>query len=570
MATEWLGLAEVATRARAERTVARTASGPFDHAALRARIAQWRDALAAREGVRWALHFEEITDFAAALYGAWHAGKEVVLCSDVLPETLTRLAQGVHGLAGDFPPRCDALALHREPPPDRATPSSDRTWPALDRQATRLEIHTSGSTGEPAAIGKALFQLDHEVAALEHAFGAQVDGATVLGTVSHQHIYGLLFRVLWPLAAGRPIASRGFFHEALLAAMEGPTVLVTSPAHLKRLPEGLDWAHARKHLRAVFSSGGALDAESAAQAALRLGQAPIEVYGSSETGGVAWRRSDGSGAAWTPLRGVRWRSHEGHLEVASPHLPDGAWHRTADLVEPDPHGGFRLCGRADRIVKVEERRVSLTALEHALASHPAVAEARVVLLQGARIELGGVIVPSAEGIRRLAAEGRRALLRELGQHLASRQDAVTRPRRWRLVDALPVDAQGKNPQARLLALFRPPRPEPTWLARGKESAELEVELDPALAVFDGHFPQFPILPGVAQLDWAIRFGREAFALPPRVIRLESLKFQQVALPGERVRFQLQWRGDSRTLGFRIESARGTHASGRVLFEGGEA
>ena len=111
MATEWLGLAEVATRARAERTVARTASGPIDHIALRARIAMWRDALAAREGVRWALHFEESTDFAAALYGAWHAGKEVVLCTDVLPETLARLAQGVHGLAGDFPPRCGALAL---------------------------------------------------------------------------------------------------------------------------------------------------------------------------------------------------------------------------------------------------------------------------------------------------------------------------------------------------------------------------------------------------------------------------------------------------------------------------
>ena len=69
---------------------------------------------------------------------------------------------------------------------------------------TRLVIHTSGSNGEPVAIPRRLAQLDAEVRALQQAFGAGLDEALVLGTVSHQHIYGLLFRVLWPLAAGRP------------------------------------------------------------------------------------------------------------------------------------------------------------------------------------------------------------------------------------------------------------------------------------------------------------------------------------------------------------------------------
>ena len=55
-------------------------------------------------------------------------------------------------------------------------------------------------------------------------------------------------------------------------------------------------------------------------------------------------------------------------------------------------------------------------------------------------------------------------------------------------------------------------PQPYWHARGSEAAELDILLDPALAAFDGHFPQAAILPGVAQLDWAIHFGREAFAI----------------------------------------------------------
>lgn len=564
MTAEFLGLANVAVAPRAGRGVVRSGGVLLDHAWFRHQAARWRDALTARGERRWALHFEEVADFAPALYGAWHAGKEVYLCADVLPETLDRLARDVEGFAGDIPGRGDALALHRDPG-DSGTAAGAEPWTALDPRQTRLVLYTSGSTGEPAAISKTLSQLDCEVRALEQAFGDRVAGTVVHGTVSHQHIYGLLFRVLWPLAAGRPVAPRGFYHEELVAALDGPAVLVSSPAHLKRMPEGIDWKHARDCLRMVFSSGGALPAEAAANATRLLGQVPVEVYGSSETGGIAWHRSDGAvDAPWMALPDVRWRVREGLLEVASPHLPDAGWHATADRVEA-AGDGFRLLGRADRIVKVEERRVSLTGLERALAACPEVAEARVILLQGARAELGAVVVPSAEGVRRLREEGRGALLRALGRHLATRQDAATRPRRWRFVDALPANPQGKSPEAMLYALFRPMRPAAVWRVREVERASLELELDLELAVFDGHFPQLPILPGVAQLDWAVRFGREAFALPSDILRVDALKFQRVARPGERIRLDLDWHPVRRTLGFRYQSGLGPHSSGRVLF-----
>ena len=63
---------------------------------------------------------------------------------------------------------------------------------------------------------------------------------------------------------------------------------------------------------------------------------------------------------------MQWRIVDAQLEVTSPHLPNADWWRTQDRVEADAGGGFRLLGRADRIVKVEERRVSLTALERQL------------------------------------------------------------------------------------------------------------------------------------------------------------------------------------------------------------
>lgn len=559
---EWISLSRVASSPRPGRPVAQTDAGTADHAHFRRRAAEWRAAFQARSGQGWALYFEDTAEFAAALFGAWHAGKHVYLGGDNLPATLVRLRPHVAGFAGDIP---------AEYAPVRAVANDDRggdaaQWAPLDEESTRLTVFTSGSTGEPVAIEKRLRQLAREVEALQAEFGAELGEAAVHGTVSHQHIYGLLFRVLWPLAAGRAIVPRTFFPEDMAAALaRRDSVLVASPAHLKRMPEQLDWASLQGRLRAVFSSGGALPAESALAAKRLLGVAPTEIFGSSETGGIAWRRWNGERPAWRALPGVRWRLEQDTLEVRSPHLPQDDWWRSQDRAEADGEGGFRLLGRADRIVKIEERRVSLDALERQLAAHPYVQDAKVLPLAGARNTLAAVVVPSQAGWRRLHEAGRRGLSLPLGQHLAASQDAVTRPRRWRFVETLPVNAQGKATEAALTALFRPERPQPLWLGRDERSAELALELDPSLAVFDGHFPQAAILPGVAQLDWAIRFGREAFAPPPRFLRMEALKFQRVARPGDRLTLSLEWQPDKQTLTFRYVSVHGPHASGRVVF-----
>nr|WP_295374607.1 AMP-binding protein [Pseudoxanthomonas sp.] len=549
---EWLPLDRVAVHAHAGRQVAPGCG----HADFRARVLAWQAAFAGADGRDWALYFDDAPAFAAALFGAWHAGKRVFLCADNLPATRERLAGQVDGFAGDFPQ--GGLTA--------AAPGTARAPQPLDEAATRLVVFTSGSTGEPVAIEKRLDQLAREVEALEAAFGAEAGTAIVHGTVSHQHIYGLLFRVLWPLASGRPIAPRTFFHEDLLAALAGqPSLLVASPAHLKRLPQQLDWEAARGRLRAVFSSGGALAAEAALEARDRLGVAPTEIYGSSETGGIAWRRWEGEQPAWRALPGVAWRIEDGRLQVRSPHLARSEdWWTSEDQVMADGDG-FRLLGRADRIVKIEERRVSLDALERDIASHAGVAEVRVCVLPGARDALVAVVVPNEAGWELLRGQGRRAFSQGLSQHLSGRHDAVTRPRRWRYAATLPVNAQGKVTERALTALFRPERPEPHWRVREATAAELELDLEPDLAVFDGHFPQATILPGVAQLDWAIRFGREAFALPPRFLRMEALKFQRVARPGDRIRLHLQWAVDKNTLAFQYTSAHGPHASGRVVF-----
>lgn len=69
---------------------------------------------------------------------------------------------------------------------------------------------------------------------------------------------------------------------------------------------------------------------------------------------------------------------------------------------------------------------------------------------------------------------------------------------------------------------------------------LTLALDPDLLAFQGHFPGDPILPGVVQVDWAIRFGAEAFGPLGRFCGLDQVKFLGLIRPGERVELRLLW------------------------------
>jgi len=568
---EWLALSHLALSPIPDRVVAWVGTGQsrstVDHVAFCARVQRWYAAFTACVENDWALYEDDVPEFAAILFGAWHAGKCVFLLGDTLPATLENIASRVQGFVGaQMPENLQPLRANRVPLSDTAF------LRPLDLDTTHTVIFTSGSTGAPEAIVKSLRGLQAEIEAQQAVFGQALNDAVVLGTVSHQHIYGLLHRVLWPLAAGRLVAPRSFFYEEIAAAAHAaqtPAVLVSSPAHLKRMPEDFNWKTLHDKLCAVFSSGGVLPREAAQHARQLLGVAPTEIYGSSETGGIAWRRWDCAGQSdtptWRALPGVRWRLANGTLEVKSPHMPpDTGWWCTPDRAQADKEG-FRLLGRADRIVKIEEHRVSLDTLEHKLAACPLVHEARALVLNEKRQILAAVIVPSLQGKYMLRTSGRQTLAKALDATLTDSFDASTRPKRWRFVETLPTNAQDKTVLSALEALFRPTHPQPRWLSRTPNTAELEIVLDPKLLVFDGHFPQIPILPGVAQTDWAIRYAREVFALPARLLRLDALKFQRITHPGQTLRLRLEWDITCTTLGFSYRSSLGVHASGRAVF-----
>jgi acyl-CoA synthetase (AMP-forming)/AMP-acid ligase II len=540
---------------------------------------------------RWLVFSEDSYGCAVALLALAHTGSSAVLAPNQQPEMLRRLARDVTGALAD--PGFRALALGALPvlhPLNDPLPG-ETSFGALDRRAPFVELLTSGTTGEGKAIPKALRHFDDEIEVLEAHFGGGLSRETqVFSTVSHQHLYGLLFRLLWPLAAGRPFHCETFLHpEELFPRMEKTEsfVLATTPVHLKRM-RGQDGLRLmRRGCRAVFSSGSPLDPRTAGDVERALGAAPFEIFGSTETGGVAWRQqsADGNEGAWTPLERVRIESsRDGSLVLRSPFVSvgdaaegeDAQRITMSDRAELRADGSFVLLGRGDRVVKVGEKRLSLPEMEDFLESHPFVSEARLLSLEhGAGTRVGAVLVLTAAGGAALEQQGRRGLGRALGHYLAGYWDRVLVPRVWRYVDDLPRNAQGKTPAESLERILRDPvanrdsapvlyeeRREPNRLVR-----RLGVPRD--LSFLEGHFEGLPVVAGVVQVHWAMDAASELLGSPPRVNAIEALKFHTVLRPGDAFDLEVELSEDGRKIRFRLSDGPRIYSSGRCRLKNAE-
>jgi acyl-coenzyme A synthetase/AMP-(fatty) acid ligase len=319
-----------------------------------------------------------------------------------------------------------------------------------------LVLFTSGSTGEPTKVYRTIRNIEAELDVLDSLFGESIGDGRIYSTVSHEHVYGLLFRLLWPLVTKRAFATYNFeYPENLLSDVSANGALVTSPALLKRIGH-LDEADAG-NWRIVFSSGGLLPDYAAVDSTRLLGTCPVEVLGSTETSGVAWRKQEKHGASevWHTLPEVRVRQdEEGFLEVSSPFIGLSNWHRMGDKVRLESNRSFELLGRGDHIVKIEEKRVSLAEIEQRAIELTDVTDAAATSLEdGARQFVGLAVQLSDAGKEILEKQGRKDLGQKLRQALGNKLDPVAVPKKLRYVDAIPVNPQGKRQPAEIRALF---------------------------------------------------------------------------------------------------------------------
>ncbi|WP_404420642.1 AMP-binding protein [Thalassospira australica] len=507
---------------------------------------------------RIAIHCQSARLFLMAITAAWRAGATVIFPATDRPAYLD-------GIVDQFDLYLDdAAILERLATATAANTCCNMTLPAASD--CRAVFFTSGSTGDAKPIPKTLALIEAEIAIQEPLWQPHIPpGARIVGLVSHQHIYGLIFRIVWPVMTGRVFtADPAPYWEMMQGDINTGDVLITSPAHLKNLHPDLAGVP-RPSL--IFSSGGPLDLAAATETTAMLGTCPTEIYGSTETGGIAHRQQTGDNCPWHPLPGVDIGLNDaGCLRVRAAHIAGDDWYQTEDIAKIDnTTGTFTLHGRADRVVKVEGKRISLGAVERHLRQSHLVEDAVALIPDDNDRRLGVVAVLSPAGRDMLADIGRFRMGRQLRREIAKFEDDAALPQRWRFVDQLPSDSQGKRPLHLLRALFadmEPLTPEIVIQNRDDDRVNLALRLPTDLLYFRGHFPGMPILPGVVQLHWAVDQAATLFDVPVTIGEVTQLKYRKPIKPGSTVMLELDCDRDSAKIKFRYHSdAEGDHSSG---------
>ena len=445
----WLNDERVIAYDRSHRVTTRAALASI--AALRAQLgAAQRVALVLDSPYSFALAFMAVLSLGLrpvilghhnpSLLATQHELFDLVLTD--LP-TLPSLAQAV----GLTRPVLEIGSLVREPP---ALPEDElaATQSALSLIAASsvFELYTSGSTGSPKAVLKTVGEMEAEARVLAQLLGTELAGATLLATVFPYHMYGLTFSVFLPWSTGTVLyLPQIHYTEELAALPAGRYVLISSPAFLKRL----DFKLKAPALSAIVSAGGPLAAEIRLQLKTWSGVSATEIYGSTEAGVMAHRQDVSDETPFTLFSDVtcevspeRTILHSGH--VATRLTLD-------DRIELMGARRIKLLGRSDRIVKIEEKRVSLNAIETALQQLLGISGAAACVVKRDGRDLIGAALVTDQVTAPEPISGKEYLA--LRRQLTTLLEPHALPRILVKVPALPENAMGKRDSRALSELF---------------------------------------------------------------------------------------------------------------------
>ncbi len=463
--------------------------------------------------------------FSIALAAALSRGQVTLLPSDLTPNSLRQLRAAYSDLyiLGDSQLAFEGIDYLRFQPRQETRCEAAHS-PAFAPEQPAIIAFTSGSTGKPMPNRKTWGALARGAAGEARALGLLGGSpAALLGTVPPQHMYGLESTVLLALRNGLAFhAARPFYPADIRAALEelpAERVLVTTPVHLRAMLEAdMDLPE----LRLAVCATAPLSADLATRFETRYGVELREIYGFTEAGMVATRRTV-QGPLWRTLPGVRLLQERNEVRVAGGHVETEV--AFCDVIELNDEHSFVLIGRGRDVVNIAGKRTSLAFLDRQLNSIPGVVDGTFFIPEE---RVDRVVRPLAFAV----APGltRQTLL----EQLRGRIDEVFLPRPLYFVDSLPRNATGKLPRQVLIELA-------AGCARGLPPG-VQVEIDTCIApdhpALAGHFPGNPVIPGAVLLDELVEAvsGQLGWARGP--LTVVAAKFLRPVRPGERLHLRL--------------------------------
>lgn len=527
-------------------------------------VAKVRSFIKDHDAKRYILHSDDFWYFDIVYAAVLSEGKEVALSANISPEFLKEIETDDTILLSDESAynaylisdilKCDAEGLSLEFPPIAA--DSD------------MYLYTSGSTGTPKAIHHSLHEMELDNDFVIGQWGKEFKGRVIASSVNPHHIFGFLFAALRPLAMGMPFRrERVNTPEVFKSLTHERLLIISTPAFLKRCTQDPDLAGLTLHDPMIITSGGALTPDVAAATEKTLGYWPIELYGSTETSGIAWRISNVD-QSWKPFTGVQILGDEdGCLVIKSPYMSEGVF-ITNDLVRMETNGSFTLLGRKDSIVKIEEKRISLTEMQSRLKQTGLVSDTAVIALEDKRQYLAAAICLSEEGKARTKDMNHAQKVKLFRTEMAQYFENTVIPRKWRFVDQIPEDSMGKRPKEGIAKLFlREDGFSSVSILSSEETAKgmwnFTLIIPSGSAYFSEHFPAMRLLPAVAEIDIIAHLLKTYIHKDFTLQEIVQSKFSSPIIPDEKIQLSLKVEDDKGIVRFTYKG-KGITASSGVL------
>jgi hypothetical protein len=222
-----------------------------------------------------------------------------------------------------------------------------------------------------------------------------------------------------------------------------------------------------------------------------------------------------------------------------------------------------LKGRIDSVVKIEEKRISLTEIEARILESGLVSQVCVIPLTDKRQYLAAALVLNEKGKEQFAGLEKHAINSFWKKYLLQYFESMIIPRKWRFPQALPMDAQGKIKREDIHILFALESQKYTGpdgsekakvIEKTEKSVTLEFLLPDTSPYFDGHFPEFSILPAVAQVELVLRFASEHFGTSVAASEMKRVKFTNFIRPNAHLILRLE--KNDKTITFKTSSHKG--------------
>ncbi|WP_419777331.1 AMP-binding protein [Malaciobacter marinus] len=231
---------------------------------------------------------------------------------------------------------------------------------------------SSGSTGFPSGALKTKENILEEVEVITSSL-KEFNIKRVIVTVPFLHLYGSLYGLFFPLINDIDIILKEHFlpHD-LLDMIDDNSLVVTTPLYIKALNRINESKNLSKSL--FVSSTGPLFPNDAKEFNEKFSTDILQIFGSTETGGIAYKFNDD--LLWTTTPKVITSTNEkNELKVKSPFISNLIYEKefkitnhqiqTFDYVE-FYENRFKLIGRSSQILKIAGKRYSTIQIENIL------------------------------------------------------------------------------------------------------------------------------------------------------------------------------------------------------------